>query len=93
MTYKEKLICREIDIHKIIDDAMEKKDRTVMIFIGKDGMTIHVDPLNDTKPRWVDKDTTCVCSECGSTNKWPSPFCPICGEKLAAPKIEEGKEE
>ena len=73
----------EIDIRKIIDDAMEKKDREVMIFISKDHTNVSVIPVNSTKPRWIDKETTYVCSECGALNKWPSPFCPLCGEKLA----------
>lgn len=80
------------DIHKIIDDAMEKKDRDVTIFIGKDLIHITVTPLENTKPMWIDKDTVYVCSECGSRNTWPAPFCPICGEKLAMAE-KEGKDD
>ena len=40
-----------VDIHKIIDDAMEKHDRSVSIFISPDGITINVYP---TEPRWIE---------------------------------------
>jgi len=39
-----------IDIHKIIDEAMEKKDRSVTIFIGVQGTTVNVYPYQETKP-------------------------------------------
>lgn len=87
------------DIHKIIDDAMEKRDRDVTIFIGKECIHITVSPLDNTKPRWIEEESVTFrhrsryhCSECGGYNDYPSPFCPVCGEKLAMPVKEEGKE-
>ena len=35
------------DIHKLIDDAMEKKDRSVTIFFGKLGTSVSVYPITD----------------------------------------------
>lgn len=73
-------------IHKIIDDAIAKKDRSVMIFISKSGTTISVLPLDDKKPRWVRKGIDSFCPECNSRSKFESPYCPVCGEKLALPE-------
>lgn len=78
-----------VDIHKLIDDAMEKKDRRVSIFITKDTTSINVEPLIESKPRWIFKERyrgryTPVCSECGyEYAKEETPYCPCCGEKLA----------
>lgn len=88
---------QDIDIHKIIDDAMEKKDRTVMIFINDSGVNVSVNPIEDKKPRWIRKtkpvggfvSTYYVCSECGVDSHFPSSYCPDCGEKLAAPSEED----
>ena len=83
----------EIDIHKIIDDAMEKKDREVMIFISKDHTNVSVIPVNSTKPRWIESEGNSIrcrykCSECGAFTTTPSPFCPLCGEKMSMPEKE-----
>lgn len=40
-----------VDIYKIIDDAMEKHDRSVSIVISPDGITINVYP---TEPRCIE---------------------------------------
>ena len=43
-----------VDIHKIIDDAMEKKDRYVTIFINGDRKaSVYIKPLEDDDPRWI----------------------------------------
>lgn len=78
-------------IDKAVDDALEKNDRSVCIFISKDGNTsINIDPYKpEEKPKWIaDKDITgrvCgyVCSECGCYNSITTAFCPNCGEKLS----------
>jgi hypothetical protein len=90
----DKLIAK-IDIHKIIDDAMEKKDRTVYILINGENTSISVTPLGESDPRWIlnedeqEEQTdrvfvpiTFSCSECGFISRDPSPYCPMCGEKL-----------
>lgn len=87
----------QVDIHKIIDDAMEKKDRTVCVFMTQYGVRIQVDPIDEHKPHWVEKDVAAgpyrhyqmKCSECGYETNNPTPYCPACGEKLAAPVKEE----
>lgn len=81
----------DVDIHKIIDDAMEKKDRSVTIFINKDATTVSVYPYEDKAREWIpyrDKDRVIigwVCPECGLCEKHLSQYCPSCGEKLKRP--------
>lgn len=41
-----------VDIHKIIDDAMEKKDRSVVLYIGEHGTSVYVNPYKDDKVVW-----------------------------------------
>jgi hypothetical protein len=86
------------DLHQIIDDAMTKKDREVTIFISKDHTHITVSPRTDSKPRWMivrgaGRISRLVCSECGEGSSFQSPFCPACGEKLAAPNLKEVTDE
>lgn len=84
-----------VDIHKIIDDAMEKKDRAVHILILPTSTSVNVTPWPNAKPRWIfDRDyCTYECSECHNTNAYPAPYCPECGEKLAAAKEDkDGKD-
>ena len=86
------------DIHKIIDDAMEKKDREVTIFISKDHTHITVSPREDTKPRWIFhpnhvRALKFECSECGAFYSDVSPFCSQCGEKLAGPDLKGAKDD
>lgn len=79
-----------IDIHKIIDEAMEKKDRTVSIFIGEAGMSVNVSPRTDEEPRWIpvtyidsDRIRGYQCSACGYEDEYDHhPYCAMCGEKL-----------
>ena len=84
-----------VDIHKIIDDAMEKKDRAVHIFITDNTTSVDVIPYEGGMSRWIfDRDYgTYECSECHNTNAYPAPYCPECGEKLAAAKEDkDGKD-
>lgn len=86
------------DIHKIIDDAMEKKDRCVSIFISHIGTMVDVQPIDTHKPHWIPRCAPTdnpnlrglrigyACSECGheiSYHRTPEPYCGCCGEKLA----------
>lgn len=77
-----------VDIHKIIDDAMEKKDRSVTIFIGEHGTTVNVYPYPDEKPRWVTRFV-----DCGTNRRHSGYRCSECGEKLAAPMMKEATDE
>lgn len=43
-------------IKSIIDEAMEKRDRSVSIFIRGDTMSVSVTPLGEDEPRWIPKD-------------------------------------
>jgi predicted amidophosphoribosyltransferase len=79
----------DVDIHKIIDDAMEKKDRSVTIFITKDTTSVSVYPYEDKPREWVLRTGNAVypwvCPECGDTFKESSRHCPSCGEELRRP--------
>jgi hypothetical protein len=92
-----------IDINKIVDDAMLEKDREVCIFVSEIGTTVKVKPLSDSDPRWIIHDTMkpgrhfpvreFECSECHVWVKDPMPYCGFCGEKLRMPIEEDRKEE
>ena len=81
-----------IDIHKIIDDAMEKKDRRVTVFMSSAGTSVYVDPYDDKPLEWI---VTCgngnpfvspyKCPSCGIPSEVPDPYCRVCGEKLKMP--------
>ena len=81
-----------IDIPKIIDEAMDKKNRSVTVFVGPQGTTVNVYPYQETKPHWISKDNGYICSECGSRAEFPWLHCPTCGEGLRLEEwITEGK--
>lgn len=79
----------KIDIHKFMDDAMEKKDRSVYILINGENTSISVTPLLESDPRWIyttpdtpNGSVAFKCSECGIVSSYTTPYCPWCGEKL-----------
>ena len=82
-------------IKSIIDEAMEKKDRSVTVYISGDSMHVSVYPLDEDRPRWIDpmknkradvKDRLYIshwlCSCCGASSTYRSRYCPTCGEAL-----------
>lgn len=83
-----------IDIPKLIDEAIEKKDRRVTIFVSNIATTIKVEPIVDDDPRWIVRDTkapfinTFICSECGRYSDRTYNYCPECGEKMKVPDYE-----
>lgn len=84
----------KIDVHKIIDDAMEKGDRTVSIYIGQSCMTVNVTPYEKEEPaRWIFKTDhyppKFICSACDGMNDCMTPYCPHCGEQMKMPKEED----
>lgn len=85
----------KIDIHKIIDDAMEKKDRRVTVFISDIGMTINVNPIEEDGTWWILEDgsyTKFRCSNCGQRGTYPTTYCPHCGDQTKGVKqLEEVK--
>lgn len=74
----------KIDVASIINEAMEKKDRYVSIFIGEAGTTISVYPHEDSKTTWkyLKEGSDPICSNCGRIVDQPFPFCPWCGEEI-----------
>lgn len=85
-----------IDILKIIDDAMVKKDRSVTILISPNGTSISVYPYSEEKPHWISvtdpggRTMFYRCSECGKSAHIPDSYCRHCGEALYFdPSIKE----
>lgn len=77
----------KIDINKIIDDAIEKKDRSVMIFINGETVSVTVNPIEGPL-KWIPYSTPdCYigykCPNCGVVTNFQTQYCSECGEKLA----------
>ena len=77
----------KIDINKIIDDAIEKKDRSVLIFINGETVSVSVKPIEGPL-KWVKFNTpdgyhSYKCPNCGETTNYQTQYCSECGEKLA----------
>lgn len=87
----------QLDIHKLIDEAMDKKDREVSIFIMKDNMSVYVRPVASNDPRWIVHEKCSgrkitweyECSECHAYSDKLMCYCGYCGEKLRMPVIED----
>lgn len=77
------------DIHKIIDDAMKKRDRYVHILITDSSTSVSVSPYDDDGMKWIELSSNgghyfCRrfrCSKCGAVENNPSVYCPNCGEQ------------
>lgn len=69
-------------IKSIIDEAMEKRDRTVSVYIHDDTMSVSVTPIGADEPRWIPKEGGYVCSTCGRWQINASRYCCDCGEAL-----------
>lgn len=90
-----------IDIHKIIDDAMEKRDRTVSIYIGEAGVSVNVYPVDHDKCQWIfcrvpdgngGFKGSFTCSNCGyalADIRDKGSYCGGCGELMHGIKREE----
>ncbi len=91
-----------VDINKIVDDAIEKKDRQVCIFISDVGTTVKVQPLSASDPRWIVREVKrpgsrfpkreYECSECHVWSDKIMSYCGYCGEKLRMPIEEDLKD-
>lgn len=88
----------QVNIHKIIDDAMEKKDRCVSVYISESGVSVTVTSLEEPThwERIVLSDDSLFgrvryrCSNCKITGNYASHFCPACGEEMHG--VKEVKE-
>lgn len=71
------------DIHKIIDDAMKNKDRSVHILISSTYTSISVNPSDNDGMKWKRSSDgiTYTCSMCGGTSLDPDMYCKWCGEQ------------
>lgn len=83
-----------VDIHKIIDDAMEKRDRTVSIYIGEAGVSVNVYPADQDKVQWIETKHGMICSNCGNReSSWDCPtYCSRCGELMHGVRKEKHDE-
>lgn len=90
---EEDVTIGSVDVHKIIDDAMEKKNRSVFIHISPNfGTTVKVEPYDPTPKKWIRKEGgNLMCPECGwdvGYYRSSEPcYCPMCGEKIAQSNI------
>lgn len=73
-----------VDIHKIIDDAMEKRDRTVSIYIGEAGVSVNVYPVDHDEVYWKADPDGLICTNCGFQDQsyCKYTYCPGCGELM-----------
>mgnify|MGYP003312296496 FL=1 len=82
----------QIDIHKLIDEAMEKKDRYVSIYIGEFATTVSVHPTQG-KAMWLhDNDGRIYCSSCGNRSRDCGTYCSFCGEEILRVRSERKEE-
>lgn len=103
---KDRLFKSLDDIQKIIDDAMEKGDRSVHISIVGDNVGISVQPYKeeDEWGEWIevksDHDNLPLtftvgyrCSKCGHHHPHMALYCSICGSRMKTPGPEGEKDE
>jgi hypothetical protein len=70
------------DILRIINQAMERNDKQISIFIRGDVMSVNVNPYEADDPRWIKRDYNCYeCSACGQVTEYPIMYCTYCGER------------
>lgn len=86
---KEKLFQSLDDIKAIIDDAMEKGDRSVQVSVIGDSVTLIVSPYkDDDMGEWKYSHNAYSCSICNNAEEWCKPYCPNCGAKMKLPGVE-----
>lgn len=77
-----------IDVPQLIEDAMQRKDRTIHIFISDIGTSVYITPSEEeAKPVWKlvrghNGKHAFLCTNCNRTSKQGYPYCPWCGEVL-----------
>lgn len=100
-TEKPKEKSDSIDIHKLIDDAMAKKDRVVMVYITDKSTSVKVMPLDSDEDKWRDLSVKSehyemrlyACPECNRTSRQATPYCPECGTQLKGVKEKDPTDE
>lgn len=87
---------KPVNIHKIIDDAMEKRDRTVSIYIGEAGVSVNVYPVDHDKCQWIYRKYPdryhFECSNCGTDSEFNTTYCGGCGELMHGVRKEDTNE-
>jgi len=90
---KDRLFKSLDDIQKIIDDAMEKGDRSVHISIVGDGVDISVQPYKEEgRGEWKLVNGDYYCSKCNMMERYPQLYCPACGSEMKFPEPEGEKD-
>lgn len=87
-----------VDVHKILDDVAQKKDRFVSIMIGERGTNLTITPLMGEDPKWTmrlhtGRPPTFKCGSCGAIVSEATVYCPHCGEKMTVVKVEVKNEQ
>ena len=92
---KDRLFKSLDDIQKIIDDAMEKGDRSVHISVVGDGVSLNVYPYkeDDGMGVWIPMNSGYYCSKCNSAEEWCKSYCSECGAKMKFPEPEGEKDD
>ena len=89
---KERLFKSLDDIQKIIDDAMEKGDRSVHISVVGDKVDVSVQPYKEEGwGEWKLVNGDYYCSKCNMMERYPQLHCPACGAKMKMPGVEGEK--
>ena len=71
------------DIREIINQAMDRDDKQISIFIRGDVVSVDVRPYKEEAPRWIKHGNfEYECSNCGDIRKYPLTYCPNCGEMI-----------
>lgn len=90
---KERLFKSLDDIQKIIDDAIEKGDRSVHISVVKDKVDVSVQPYKEEgRGEWKLVNGNYYCSKCNMVERYPQLHCPACGSEMKFPEPEGEKD-
>jgi hypothetical protein len=76
----------DADIREIINQAMDRDDKEICIYVRGETMTVKVNSYKEEKLSWIKKECDWfVCPECGGDSRIPTRYCSRCGEQLAIP--------
>lgn len=71
------------DLLELIDKAIEKKDRSVSIYVSKYGTNVNIAPYEETPDTWqpIAGSSKVLCPNCGRAEDAAYPFCRWCGNE------------
>lgn len=86
----------DLDIRKLIYDALERPDKTVHIFSSSLGVQIDIRPdTPDEEPYWKREKVSGLfeCSSCGILSADKTPYCFHCGEQMRMSPKSKGEDD